>query len=186
MNVIVYHGALESRETIRDFEFYFSDAQTNAQTRGLHKFHVLITSYETIKQDLNELRKVPWRYMVVDEAHRLKNKDSALAQDLRTLRVEHLHLLSGTPLQNNTTELWSLLSFLDAQLFPSLDAFLADFGTLTEAAQARFPHSHGASTARAQCAACVLGEVEPRGALSRAGGAFEREDPAVPAPPAEE
>tara|TARA_B100000768_G_C11204238_1_gene343106 strand:- start:772 stop:1023 length:252 start_codon:yes stop_codon:yes gene_type:complete len=51
--------------------------------------------------------------MVIDEAHRLKNKDSALTADLRTLRYEHCHLLSGTPLQNNTTELWALLNFLD-------------------------------------------------------------------------
>ena len=46
-----------------------------------------------VKQDLDQLRKVPWRYMVIDEAHRLKNKDSALAADLRTLRYEHGHLL---------------------------------------------------------------------------------------------
>ena len=73
--------------------------------------------------------------MVIDEAHRLKNKDSALAADLRTLDVEHMHLLSGTPLQNNTTELWALLYFLDPELFPNLDAFLAEFGTLTDSAQ---------------------------------------------------
>ena len=75
--------------------------------------------------------------MVIDEAHRLKNKDSALAADLRQLSVEHMHLLSGTPLQNNTTELWALLFFLDPHLFPSLDAFLSEFGTLTDATQAR-------------------------------------------------
>ena len=135
MNAIVYHGSAESRETIRDFEFFYADAQTNPATRGLYKFQALITSYEVVKQDLDKMRRIPWRYMVVDEAHRLKNKDSALANDLRTLQVEHMHLLSGTPLQNNTTELWALLSFLDASLFPSLDAFLADFGTLTDAAQ---------------------------------------------------
>ena len=135
MNAIVYHGSNESREMIRATEFYFSDAETSSATRGLYKFQALITSYEVIKQDLSELRKIPWRYLVVDEAHRLKNKDSALANDLRALQIEHMHLLSGTPLQNNTTELWALLYFLDPNLFPSLDAFIADFGTLENAAQ---------------------------------------------------
>jgi chromodomain-helicase-DNA-binding protein 7 len=100
--------------------------------------------------------------VVVDEAHRLKNKDSAVAAELRSLSTEHLLLLTGTPLQNNTTELWAhasahhgarpsfptgtplqnnttelwaLLSLLDTALFPDLDAFLARFGTLTETAQ---------------------------------------------------
>ena len=73
--------------------------------------------------------------MVVDEAHRLKNKDSALTADLRTLSIEHCHLLSGTPLQNNTTELWALLHYLDPSLFASLDDFLAEFGELNDAEQ---------------------------------------------------
>ncbi|KAL1514522.1 hypothetical protein AB1Y20_003620 [Prymnesium parvum] len=135
MNTIVYHGSNESRELIRAYEFFYADAHLNPQTRGLYKFQTLITSYEVVKQDLAELRRIPWRYLVVDEAHRLKNKDSALANDLRTLQVEHLHLLSGTPLQNNTTELWALLNILDSQLFPSLELFIRDFGTLTDSAQ---------------------------------------------------
>ena len=71
----------------------------------------------------------------MDEAHRLKNKDSAVAAELRSLSTEHLLLLTGTPLQNNTTELWELLSLLDTALFPDLDAFLSKFGTLTESSQ---------------------------------------------------
>ena len=98
MNAIVYHGSHESRELIRQYEFYYADGETNAATRGHYKFHALITSYEVVKTDLSILRHIPWRYMVVDEAHRLKNKDSALTADLRTLTIEHCHLLSGTPL----------------------------------------------------------------------------------------
>ena len=131
MNAITYHGSNESRELIREFEFSFTDPSAS----GLNKFHALITSYEVIKQDLAVFKRIPWRYMVIDEAHRLKNKDSALANDLRQLNVEHMHLLSGTPLQNNTTELWALLFFLDPSLFPSLDGFLAEFGTLESATQ---------------------------------------------------
>ena len=133
MNTVVYHGPNDSRDVIREFEFWF--ANENQNDTPLCKFHTLITSYELIKADLQILKRIPWRYMVIDEAHRLKNRDSALANDLRTLEVEHMHLLSGTPLQNNTTELWALLSFLDRALFPDLEAFLAEFGTLTEASQ---------------------------------------------------
>jgi SNF2 family DNA or RNA helicase len=72
---------------------------------------------------------------VIDEAHRLKNKDSLMAADLRALRTEHTVMLTGTPLQNSTTELWALLSLLDPQLFPSLEDFLRRFGKLTDSHQ---------------------------------------------------
>merc|ERR1712091_370772 len=66
--------------------------------------------------------------MVVDEAHRLKSKDSPLAADLRALEPRHLHLLTGTPLQNNTSELWALCHLLDPVRFVSLPAFLELYG----------------------------------------------------------
>uniref|UniRef100_A0A7S4BX57 Uncharacterized protein n=1 Tax=Chrysotila carterae TaxID=13221 RepID=A0A7S4BX57_CHRCT len=135
MNAIVYHGSYESREVLRRYEFHFADGQANPSLKNAHKFHALITSYEVIKLDLDRLRKISWRYMVIDEAHRLKNKDSALASELRSLRVEHMHLLTGTPLQNNTTELWALLSFLDPQLFPTLEGYLDEYGTLMDSQQ---------------------------------------------------
>ena len=86
MNAIVYHGSNEARELIRAHEFYFETGRDGAgrgaardakEVMGLFKFHVLITSYEVIRQDLSVFRKIPWRYMVVDEAHRLKNKLSS-------------------------------------------------------------------------------------------------------------
>ena len=66
--------------------------------------------------------------MVVDEAHRLKSKDSPLAADLRALQPRHLHLLTGTPLQNNTSELWALCHVLDPLRFASLPGFLEQYG----------------------------------------------------------
>ena len=99
------------------------------------KFNVLLTSYEMLRDDPELFRSIPWRVCVVDEAHRLKNKDSAMAMDLRALRPEYTLMLTGTPLQNNTTELWALMSLIDPELFPSLEAFEAQYGTLKSAEQ---------------------------------------------------
>ena len=92
------------------------------------KFDVLITSYEMLAEELPMLRRIHWRYLVVDEAHRLKNHQSALSQAIRSMPIEHMHLLTGTPVQNNTTELWALLNLLDPAKFPSLGAFVARVG----------------------------------------------------------
>ena len=81
-----------------------------------------------MREELAHLKRIEWQYMVVDEAHRLKSKDSPLAADLRALQPRHLHLLTGTPLQNNTSELWALCHFLDPGRFASLPDFLEQFG----------------------------------------------------------
>ena len=83
---------------------------------------------QVVREELAHLKKIEWRYMVVDEAHRLKSKDSPLAADLRALQPRHLHLLTGTPLQNNTSELWALCHVLDPLRFASLPGFLEQYG----------------------------------------------------------
>lgn len=58
------------------------------------------------------LSRIIYEYIIIDEAHRIKNKDSKLSADLRVLKAKHKLLITGTPLQNNLIELWSLLNFL--------------------------------------------------------------------------
>lgn len=70
------------------------------------------------------LRKIHWRYLVVDEAQRIKNDKAILLKILRTFEVEKRLLLTGTPLQNNLHELWSLLNFLLPDVFNSSDVSL--------------------------------------------------------------
>lgn len=73
---------------------------------------------------------IPFRCCVIDEAHRLKNQKCKLMEGLNNLEMEHRVLLTGTPLQNNVEELFSLLNFLEPARFPSQVAFSFEFGTL--------------------------------------------------------
>lgn len=67
------------------------------------------------------LRKVQWRYLVIDEAHRIKNEKSKLSEIIREFETTNRLLLTGTPLQNNLHELWALLNFLLPDVFNSSD-----------------------------------------------------------------
>ena len=129
LNVIVYHGSNASRKILHEYEFFFKDSKGN-KVKDIYKFNVLITTFEMIITDCTELRQVPWRLCVIDEAHRLKNKDCKLLEGLRLLQLEHRVLLSGTPLQNNISELYSLLNFLEPTQFQSSEEFIRDFGDL--------------------------------------------------------
>ncbi len=134
MNAIVYHGNAEAREMMRRYEFYHRNARKEV-IKSAPKFNVLITTYEMIITDSKVLRSFAWRYLVVDEAHRLKNQDSRLIQELRAFKFDHVLLLTGTPLQNNTTELWSLLNFINPDKFASAKEFLAQYGDMNTSAQ---------------------------------------------------
>ncbi|XP_037085686.1 LOW QUALITY PROTEIN: chromodomain-helicase-DNA-binding protein 7-like [Pollicipes pollicipes] len=129
LNVIVYHGTSASRNMIAEYEMYYKDAD-GQRIPDMYKFHVCITTYEVVIQDCLELSEVPWRVCVIDEAHRLKNANCKLLEGLRLLDIEHRVLLSGTPLQNNIRELFSLLNFLEPQQFASEEAFNSEFGEL--------------------------------------------------------
>lgn len=94
------------------------------QTRLLPQdFDVLVTTYEMCLREKNALRKLSWEYIVIDEAHRIKNADSQLSQAVRSFSSRARLLITGTPLQNNLMELWSLLNFLLPDVFSSADDF---------------------------------------------------------------
>ena len=76
------------------------------------KWNVCITSYQLVLQDQQTFKRRAWHYLVLDEAHNIKNFRSQRWQTLLTFRTRGRLLLTGTPLQNNLTELWSLLFFL--------------------------------------------------------------------------
>ncbi|OWZ23357.1 Chromodomain-helicase-DNA-binding protein [Phytophthora megakarya] len=135
MNCVVYHGNSAAREIIRDFEFSYLDENLRPDRKKPYRFNILVTTYEVAIKDIAVLSKIHWRCLVVDEAHRLKNQSSRLVEQMRSLRRDHCVLLTGTPLQNKTEELWALLNFLDGRSFPSVADFLDKFGDLHEAQQ---------------------------------------------------
>lgn len=95
---------------------YYGSPQERARKRkGWNKidtFHVCITSYQLVVHDHSSFKRKKWRYMILDEAHNIKNFRSTRWKALLNFNTENRLLLTGTPLQNNLMELWSLLYFL--------------------------------------------------------------------------
>lgn len=95
---------------------------SNYQSQGWCKpnsFHVCITSYRLVVQDHGAFRRKKWRYFILDEAHHIKNFKSQRWQMLLNFNSHRRLLLTGTPLQNDLMELWSLMHFLMPSLFDS-------------------------------------------------------------------
>nr|QVX32607.1 CHD6/7/8/9 [Platynereis dumerilii] len=134
INCVVYHGSTPSRNMLQEYELYFKDEDGN-RIPDCYKFQAIITTYEMIISDLELFSSIEWRMLIIDEAHRLKNTKCKLIEGLRCVDIEHKVLLTGTPLQNNIDELFSLLNFLEPKQFVSSEAFLVDFGDLKSETQ---------------------------------------------------
>lgn len=122
--VLGYYGTNEERAIKR--KGWVNDP--HHEQKDKRGYNVIVTSYNIALKDINALRNVRWHYMVLDEAHNIRNFNSQRFQVLIKLRTRARLLLTGTPLQNSLTELWSLLTFLtaggDEPGHGSLDDFL--------------------------------------------------------------
>ncbi|CAD5175438.1 unnamed protein product [Musa acuminata subsp. malaccensis] len=147
MNVVMYGGSSQARDVIKQYEFYYPKEKvkkqkkrkpiqtSNQKKQSIIKFNVLLTSYEMINMDSAVLKSIEWESMIVDEGHRLKNKDSKLFHQLKLYSTKHRVLLTGTPLQNNLDELFMLMHFLDAGKFASIEDFQKEFKDINQEEQ---------------------------------------------------
>ncbi|KAB2012900.1 hypothetical protein ES319_D09G122000v1 [Gossypium barbadense] len=126
MNVIVYVGTRASREVCQQYEFY-NDKKIGRPI----KFNTLLTTFEVVLKDKAVLSKIKWNYLMVDEAHRLKNSEAQLYTTLSEFSTKNKLLITGTPLQNSVEELWALLHFLDPHKFESKDDFVQNYKNLS-------------------------------------------------------
>jgi len=117
---VLYHGNQQERLLLRD---KLSDVTTCDEVDGKKMMNVVVTSYEIAMNDRAAFSSIMWRYIVVDEGHRLKNMNCRLIRELKQYHSANRLLLTGTPLQNNLSELWSLLNFLLPEIFDDLRVF---------------------------------------------------------------
>ncbi|KAJ4929478.1 hypothetical protein JOQ06_005085, partial [Pogonophryne albipinna] len=115
--VLPYWGNPHDRKVIRKFW-----SQKTLYTRNA-PFHVVITSYQLVVQDVKYFQRVKWQYMVLDEAQALKSSTSVRWKILLQFQCRNRLLLTGTPIQNTMAELWALLHFIMPTLFDSHDEF---------------------------------------------------------------
>lgn len=147
LNTIVYHGTADDRDRIRKYEFAYEEDRPESvgpnalylrkckgyKNDGPWMATVVITTPEMlVAEGWNELASVKWEVLVVDEAHRLKNHTSKLAVNLRRdeFTFKHKILLTGTPIQNDVKEFWTLLNFIDPDSYDDLDEFLETYGDI--------------------------------------------------------
>ncbi|MFG2722133.1 SNF2-related protein [Streptomyces sp. NPDC048416] len=111
-----FHAASRSLEALKDGEF-------------------VLTTYGTMRLDADRLAGVPWGMVVTDEAQHVKNPYSATARQLRTIGARARVALSGTPVENNLSELWAILDWTTPGLLGRLGTFRTTYASAAESGQ---------------------------------------------------
>lgn len=96
---------------------------TDRDLKEAMKAQVILTTYAVVRNDIETLAKKEFHYVILDESQNIKNVSSQAAQAVHILKTDHRLALSGTPVENNLTELYSLFRFLNPAMFGTLDNF---------------------------------------------------------------
>ncbi|KIJ44189.1 hypothetical protein M422DRAFT_228203 [Sphaerobolus stellatus SS14] len=108
---------------------YFGNAKDRTKMLAhLSNYDVVVTSYEVVRNDIAGLSKIHWHYCILDEGHVIKNSKTKLTKAVKSLHAHHRLVLSGTPIQNNVLELWSLFDFLMPGFLGTESSFHERFG----------------------------------------------------------
>ncbi|WRT68269.1 uncharacterized protein IL334_005245 [Kwoniella shivajii] len=107
-----YHEILKFTPHLKPLQYVGNAGERTLLRTRFPAHDVIISSYESIRSDINDLTKINFLYCVLDEGHIIKNAKTKLSIAVKQIKAQHRLLLSGTPIQNNVLELWSLFDFL--------------------------------------------------------------------------
>ena len=128
---LLFNWGAEIRKFNRNLSFIIYEGNRNERKAILDNLNVnvLLASYSIIQNDIDNLKKIEFDYIILDEAQHIKNAYALRTKAIKKLISRHKLALSGTPVENNPTELWSIFDFLMSGYFPSLPSFKNEFSS---------------------------------------------------------
>ena len=106
---------------------------TNRKIDPQEKFDVLISSYGIVRSDAKELKKMKWHSLIIDEAQNIKNSNTEQAKAIKTIGANNFIAMSGTPVENRLSELWSIMDYSNRGLLGNAKEFNDTYGNPIEA-----------------------------------------------------
>ncbi|EFI28392.1 Mot1 [Coprinopsis cinerea okayama7 len=123
-----YYEILKYVENLKPILYTGNARERSRMLPKLQQHDVVITSYEVVRNDIANLESLKWLYCILDEGHVIKNAKTKLTKAVKSIQAQHRLILSGTPIQNNVLELWSLFDFLMPGFLGTESSFNERFG----------------------------------------------------------
>ena len=125
---LVYNWEMEAKKFTPDLKILiYTGVQRNKNIEHFADYDIVITSYGIARIDIDVLQKYYFNYVILDESQAIKNPTSHISKAVRLLNSRCRLILSGTPLENNTMDLWSQMSFINDGLLGSQSYFKKNF-----------------------------------------------------------
>ncbi|SFV60641.1 SWF/SNF family helicase [hydrothermal vent metagenome] len=106
---------------------YYRYHGTDRDSKELKKHNIIFTTYAIVRNDIKKLKEVKFDTIILDESQNIKNMDSKISKAVMLLEGEHKFALSGTPIENSLSELYSLFRFINAGMFSTTGTFKQDY-----------------------------------------------------------
>jgi len=125
---LLYNWELEARRFTPDLRvFVYTGTYRDKNTTQFDDYDLILTSYGIVRIDIDLLREYRFNYAILDESQAIKNPSSYITKAVMQLNTAHRLILTGTPLENSTMDLWSQLSFINPGLLGSQSFFRNEF-----------------------------------------------------------
>lgn len=130
---LIYNWEMEAKKFTPNLKiFNYTGSNRSKDTEQFHQYDLVLTSYGTARVDVELLKSYYFNYIILDESQAIKNPDSTIAKVVKTLKCKHRLILTGTPIENSTMDLWSQMTFINPGLLGTESFFKKRFLTAIE------------------------------------------------------
>lgn len=125
---LIYNWENEIKKFTPSLEYYIHHGPLRSRSfEELNKHHVIITTYGTLRSDIKTFVQIKLDYVILDESQAIKNPTSKITKAASLLNAKHRLCMSGTPLQNNTFDIYAQMNFLNPGMLGSVEFFRQEF-----------------------------------------------------------
>lgn len=125
---LIYNWEMEASKFTPDLKvFIYTGTNREKNVEQFAGYDLVLTSYGIVRLDIDILKSYYFHYVILDESQAIKNPDSNIAQAVRELNSKHRLILTGTPLENSTLDLWSQMTFINPGLLGNQSFFRNEF-----------------------------------------------------------
>lgn len=125
---LLYNWQMEARKFTPNLRVHiYTGTNRNKNVSRFKNYDLVLTSYGIVRLDVEELKQYYFNYVILDESQAIKNPSSNIAKAVRELSSRHRLILTGTPLENSTMDLWSQMQFINPGLLGTQSFFRNEF-----------------------------------------------------------